>query len=884
MEDAADEVWDQWDTDNDDVPAEDDRRPSVGDTGLAGSTPDQEAPRWCFDVSEESVRRLADRLSTPEMRWVTWTCDRREERWTKPPRRGDAPDVLARTNDPETWCDLDTALSVARDRRTFGVGVVMRENDDVGFLDIDFKHDGTIDPATATVDALPDWVPDLDRLDGAYIDISPSNAGVRVIARGIERPDWWKNSNTGEVGDNREVQVVESGKYATVTGRTLDGFDTLDRVDPNDFETWLRDVWRALRPTDEEPWIDPTTPERTESDGADHAQTTTGETNAIDPVDVVAATGVADGYPRDGDRSEHDWAIIKEFVRHDVPKVDTERWFFENLPDSKVVERDGVDYGETWTNAVAEVRREDGAIGTRRVIDTTSQETTSSVVSVPASKTEELTNGELPLTPESVRIVAGLGEDDQIADLTDRQKAAAVWTLIRQSSTRHVRVRRDNDGIWAYQDDRGVWTNEGGRALRHAARQSLGATNYGANVLTELKTQAAADPTVEVSSEEFGVDPGYIAVENGLLDLQAAADGADMDALQSLQPDDYALVRLPVTFDPDEGYDEWTTLVEEWAEDDRAAALQEYVGYCLRVSELPIHRALLLVGSGANGKSTFLHVVRALLGADNTTSIELQTLANDLDAAADFYGSVANIDDDLSARKLGAGRETFKKLVAGDRIRGRNLYEDAFEFTPTGKHLYAANQVPQVNVPDDDEAFWRRWLLVEFPNHYPSSQRDPGLRDRLTDPNALSGILNWAIEGHARLLKQGYFTNEERYAQAKRERWQAWGESADRFISECVKRDPDAPRVTTTDAFERYARWCRARGDRPIGQQQFTMKLKQEDVGYKQSVRIDGRPARGYTALGFTGDVPPVEDDLERDEPSTSTNRDESSGRQERLF
>jgi putative DNA primase/helicase len=148
---------------------------------------------------------------------------------------------------------------------------------------------------------------------------------------------------------------------------------------------------------------------------------------------------------------------------------------------------------------------------------------------------------------------------------------------------------------------------------------------------------------------------------------------------------------------------------------------------------MPLHRALLLVGSGANGKEAFLHVVRSLLGRENTSSIEFQTLANEKDAMADFYGVLANIDDDLSARKLGQGLGMFKKLVGGDRVRARRLYEDGFEFDATGKHLYAANEVPDVNVPDDDEAFWRRWLLVEFPNHYSPESAIPTYR--IASPN-----------------------------------------------------------------------------------------------------------------------------------------------------
>lgn len=180
-------------------------------------------------------------------------------------------------------------------------------------------------------------------------------------------------------------------------------------------------------------------------------------------------------------------------------------------------------------------------------------------------------------------------------------------------------------------------------------------------------------------------------------------------------------------------------------------------------------------------------------------------------------------------------------------------------------------------MPDDDEAFWRRWVLIEFPNYYHPSQRDPSLQDHLTDPDMLSGVLNWAIEGWDRLLDQGYFTNEERYAHAKRERWQAWGDSVDKFISECVERDPDAERITTKQSHRRYAAWCRENGEDPVGQRQFTNTLKDEDVGYKSSIRIDGKVQRGYDALGLSDDVPELDDTPERADPTdidTDTRQD----------
>jgi putative DNA primase/helicase len=131
-------------------------------------------------------------------------------------------------------------------------------------------------------------------------------------------------------------------------------------------------------------------------------------------------------------------------------------------------------------------------------------------------------------------------------------------------------------------------------------------------------------------------------------------------------------------------------------------------------------------------------------------------------------------------------------------------------------------------------------------------------------------VLNWAIDGWERLLEQGYFTGEERYAFEKRKRWQAWGDSVNEFISECVENDPDADRITTGEAHRRYKAWCVANGKDAVGQRKFTNSLKDEPVGYKSSIRIGGTPQRGYAELGLSDDVPEIEETTP-DEGQTDT-------------
>ena len=777
--------------------------------------------------------KLADRD-----RWVcwryTWKADRGE--WTKIPIDC-ATGAAASSTDGSTWSSFEDAVNYHNrdDRETHGIGYVVGGEDLIVGIDLDdVRGDGDLEPwAEAAVEDVP-----------TYWEVSPSGTGLRGFGVGL-LPDGGTRADVDDAVGH--IEMYETGRYLTVTGHRLKAApETVEQVKSEVDALHSKYINTGDIATEEAGNTETTpTPEAdtTDSNDLEDDELLRKAKNADNGSEFEELwNGNTGGYPS---QSEADLALCNYLAfwtggdRHRIDRLFRQSGLYRGKWDE---DRGTETYGDrTIAKALA---------GRTEFYEP--QETDR-----PQPPQESPSDSPL-LNASSVRAYAGLGEDGDVADLTDREKAAVVVDLVEQNDDVHICVRRDNGSrsLWAY--DNGVWTQEGHRALEHAAAKALGSMNYGKNVATELESQAKSRPQLEVSSEEFGLKPGTIAVENGVVYLEAAANDAGADALRDLEPGDYALTRLPVEYDPAASYDEWEAYVEEWAEDGKADALQEYVGYCLHVGAMPIHRALLLVGSGANGKGTFLHVVRQLLGEGNTSSIGLQTLANEKDAVADFHGSLANFDDDLSSRSLGAGLGMFKKLVAGEQVRARRLYENGFEFEASGKHLYAANEVPQVNVPDDDEAFWRRWMLVEFPNHYPMADRDPMLKERLSTDDALSGVLNWAIEGWARLIEQGHFTGEEQQAYEKRKRWQSWGDSVREFIAECVENDPDADRITTGEAHRRYKAWCVENNKDAVGQRKLTTELKDEDVGYKQSIRIGGSIQRGYDELGLSDDVPDV--------------------------
>jgi phage/plasmid-associated DNA primase len=105
--------------------------------------------------------------------------------------------------------------------------------------------------------------------------------------------------------------------------------------------------------------------------------------------------------------------------------------------------------------------------------------------------------------------------------------------------------------------------------------------------------------------DEFGLPPGKIAVENGIVDLQTAyqhltgsgdGDDADVtDALRDLEPTDYAQRRLNCSFDPTADGSEFRSFVGEVVENTMIETVKEYLGTCLFRGHLA-EKALMLVG------------------------------------------------------------------------------------------------------------------------------------------------------------------------------------------------------------------------------------------------------------------------------------------------
>jgi len=238
-----------------------------------------------------------------------------------------------------------------------------------------------------------------------------------------------------------------------------------------------------------------------------------------------------------------------------------------------------------------------------------------------------------------------------------------------------------------------------------------------------------------------------INVKNGLLDLGTMQ-------LQPHTPDYLSTAQLDVLYDPAAKAPKIAKFLQEVAQSGDVALIEEIIGWLLW-PDYHIHKAIMLVGPGRNGKGTLLRLITAFMGRKSISNVTLQDLVSDTFAKSDLYGKLANIGGDLPSKDL-SDTSAFRNLTGGDDNRAQEKYRPAFSFRNKAKMLFSANVLPRSQ--DDTYAFYSRWILLEFLNRFvlDDGTADPDLDEKLQTPEELSGLLNIALAGLQRLKANGW--------------------------------------------------------------------------------------------------------------------------------
>ena len=245
----------------------------------------------------------------------------------------------------------------------------------------------------------------------------------------------------------------------------------------------------------------------------------------------------------------------------------------------------------------------------------------------------------------------------------------------------------------------------------------------------------------------FKTPPELINVQNGILNITT-------NKLTFHSPKHHFINEIPVKYDSKAKCPQIMKFIKEVLYKDDISTLQEFMGYCL-YRRYHIHKACMFLGEGKNGKSTMINLMTAFLGEKNVSNKELQELIYQRFSTSKLYGKLLNAAADISDSALKKTGK-FKELTGEDRIDAEEKFKGSFSFVNYAKFMFSANKLPPAD--DDSYAFFRRWILISFPNTFIGKQCDENLINKLTTPEELSGFLNWCLIGLQRLLKTGDFS------------------------------------------------------------------------------------------------------------------------------
>ena len=350
---------------------------------------------------------------------------------------------------------------------------------------------------------------------------------------------------------------------------------------------------------------------------------------------------------------------------------------------------------------------------------------------------------------------------------------------------------------------------------------------------------ARSEHPIADSGMTWDPDPYLLGVANGVVDLRTGM-------IRSGHPDDRLTMQVPVQYDVKAECPRWQQFLRQVFQRDGELIgfVQRALGYSLTGS-VREQVLFLCYGTGSNGKSVFLDMLRNVLGdyAMNIpfTVLELQqrpSLTNDLASMAGRR--LVTSSETNESTRLNEAR--IKALTGGDPITARFLYSESFTYEPVAKFWLAVNHLPRVR--DDSYGFWRRVRVLPFNEQFTGDDADKGLPFKLLEE--LPGILNWGVQGalNWRLVGLAPPSAVMTATQAYRKD----NDELDGFVADCCVV-ADGVRAEPGHLFSEYQRWSKEQGileRHRLGSRSFGTRIRER---FGDSVSSNGK--RYFLGIGL---------------------------------
>ncbi|KGR90169.1 hypothetical protein CD30_13030 [Ureibacillus massiliensis 4400831 = CIP 108448 = CCUG 49529] len=412
----------------------------------------------------------------------------------------------------------------------------------------------------------------------------------------------------------------------------------------------------------------------------------------------------------------------------------------------------------------------------------------------------ELSGEDLP-DSKNVRKQAAPNYEQYFEIMGNSKKFQPIWY---GKDILENRMQAFYDGTYLYRYDNGVYVNDGEAYLRQISTKLLD-DEYRKNRVNEVRHYIESYTYTQKTDVNNFDD--YINLKNGLLNWKTGE-------LVEHTPDRLSTIQFPITYDPKANDPIVMDFINSVLEKDTHLTLFEMIGYFLTPTT-EYEKIFLFTGTGSNGKSVLINTIEAMLGKSNISKVKLQDLEGDRSRfkIAELYGKVLNCFTDIPNNML-TSTGNLKVIASGEGLNAEKKGKDPFDFEPFCKLLFSANELPKTN--DNSNGFFRRMMVFPFTRIFTEKERDTKLIQKLTTPEALSTLFNYALAGLQRLDQQGQFTASETITDQVKS-YQKESDVIMLFIEEeCViGNDPISQtpyKIERKELHNIYVNWCKENG------------------------------------------------------------------------
>ncbi len=743
--------------------------------------------------------------------WVCWQAVQDERSHSGVSKRPIDPKTgnFAKSNDPSTWADLDTAVQAAQ--KWSGIGFMFSGSGCFG-VDLDdiaeelqSYRDGSGGIVTEFVNALQ-----------SYAEVSQSGTGIHIICKG----------SLPKGGRRRgKVEMYDSGRFFVMTGQPISEYAEVAECSERIRPLHEKYIGGGKEPT------------------AGIRQTTALPQTADEILRAAANSkngakfkalysGDISGY---SSQSEADMALcnmLAFWTGCDAQKMDAmfrasglmrEKW------DRK---QSGSTYGAlTVQKAIAgctEVYR-----GTKTDFRANIGGQNSPLISV----------GE-PERAEKQRLYSfdDTGNAQRFCDL--------FGDKVRYSYT---------DKRWLYYDGR-KWCTDMTGTIGRLADKSVEAMAAEAQAYAEIDAAEGGDMTekfqkhikasrsnrskkamLSEAMHYMPIMPSQMDRHKGHINTPAGVIELKTGRIIEHSPEHYFSKLTNAEYDLHAECPLWLKFLEDiFAGDkDLIRYVQKAVGYSLSGSTAE-QCMFFLLGSGRNGKSTFIEVIRDIFG-DYASNIQPESIMVRRSGGSAINSDIARLkgarlvtcSEPNEGARLNEG--LIKQLTGGDPVTARKLYGEEFEFQPEFKLWVSTNHKPIIR--GTDIGVWRRIHLIPFNVQIPESKVDRQLKYKLE--GELTGIFRWAVDGCLLYRKEGL--RMPKIMQDSVKEYHREMDVLSAFIEDCCTEGKGLS-VQSSQLYAAYLKWAEQGKEYTMSATKFSMEIakRYEKVKLRSGIHFNG--------------------------------------------